>query len=152
MGSSKKYPETIAQLKQVREERNLTYNDILHLVDEAGGFVSLTTVRRVFAKGSEHQNFRYYDSIQPLKLALLDTVPEEEPAPAVAGESELNLYKELLDKENKKLQAAIRQLDHAQADFRKKDLQIVILFIIICVLLLVIAGLLSVGTHFLITR
>lgn len=64
--------EIIQQLKQIREERGLSYQRIVDMVEESGGAISMSTVRRVFAEDSEYQNFRYEDSIKPLVVALLE--------------------------------------------------------------------------------
>lgn len=68
---SAKTRDLILQLKEIRAERDLSYQEILELVEDSGGFLSLSTVRRVFADGSEDENFRYDSTIKPLAVALL---------------------------------------------------------------------------------
>lgn len=63
--------EIIIQLKTIKEDKDLTNQDILDLVEAAGGVTSMTTIRRVFADGSENQNFSYRNTIQPISHALL---------------------------------------------------------------------------------
>lgn len=63
--------EVVLQLKQVREEKGYSLQKILDMTLASGGNISMTTVRRVFADGSEDQNFRYEDTIQPIASALL---------------------------------------------------------------------------------
>ena len=70
--------EIILQLKQIRIERGLSMQDVHDLISASGGFLSLSSVKRVFAEGSEYQNFRYHDTIQPIVRALLG-VTEETP-------------------------------------------------------------------------
>lgn len=67
--------EIILKLKKVRDEKNLSLNDI---VDLTGNMVSRTTIQRVFADGSENSSFRYDDTIRPLVKALLDMDTIEE--------------------------------------------------------------------------
>lgn len=67
--------EIILKLKQTRTEKNLSLDDIVALTGEN---VSKTTVQRVFADGSEHNSFRYNDTIRPLVKALLDVEEIEE--------------------------------------------------------------------------
>lgn len=67
-----KTAEIIQQLKQIRQERGLSYQRIVDMVEDSGGAISMSTVRRVFAEGSEEQNFRYGDTIKPLVVALLE--------------------------------------------------------------------------------
>ena len=64
--------DIIIQLKRVREERGLSYNDILDLMKANGEFLSKSTLSRVFADGSEEVSFRYEETIRPIANALLD--------------------------------------------------------------------------------
>ena len=61
--------EIILKLKQARNDKNLSLNDI---VDLTGNTISKTTIQRVFADGSENSSFRYDDTIRPLVKVLLD--------------------------------------------------------------------------------
>ena len=61
--------EIILKLKEAKQERNLSINDIVNLT---GNYLSKSTVQRVFADGSENTSFRYEDTIRPLVKALLD--------------------------------------------------------------------------------
>lgn len=67
--------EIILKLKETRQERNLSLNDI---VDMTNGMISKTTVQRVFSDGSEDVSFRYNDTIRPLVKAMLDVDEIEE--------------------------------------------------------------------------
>ena len=51
--------ELIIKLKQVREEKNLSYNDIVALIEKNGDFLSRSSVQRVFSEGSEDISFKY---------------------------------------------------------------------------------------------
>ena len=51
--------DIIIQLKKVREEKELSFNDIIKLVEEKGEYTSKSTLSRLFAEGSEeYQNTR----------------------------------------------------------------------------------------------
>lgn len=63
--------EIILQLKTIKEDRDLTNQDILEMVEASGGVTSISTIRRVFAEGSENQSFSYRNTIQPISHALL---------------------------------------------------------------------------------
>ena len=78
MTQQERISEIVLKLKQIREERNLTIHDIYDLVCDSGGYLSLSSVKRVFSEGSENQHFRYHDTIQPIVRALLG-VNEETP-------------------------------------------------------------------------
>ena len=67
--------EIILKLKQARNEKNLSLNDIVDLTNNR---ISKTTIQRVFADGSENISFRYEDTIRPLVKVLLDVDTIEE--------------------------------------------------------------------------
>jgi len=78
MTQKERIAEIIIQLKQIREERGLTIQDVHDLVISSGGYVSISSVKRVFSEESETTSFRYQDTIQPIVRALLG-VNEETP-------------------------------------------------------------------------
>lgn len=78
MTQKERIAEIILQLKQIREERGLTIQDVHDLVISSGGYVSISSVKRVFSEESETASFRYQDTIQPIVRALLG-VNEETP-------------------------------------------------------------------------
>lgn len=63
--------EIILKLKSIKEEKELSCQEILEMVEACGGVTSMTTIRRVFADGSENQGFSYRATIQPISHALL---------------------------------------------------------------------------------
>ena len=67
-----KTKDLIIKLKQVREEKNLSYSDILELMEKNNDYVAKSTLSRVFADGSEETLFRYEETIRPIAKALLD--------------------------------------------------------------------------------
>lgn len=78
MTQQERISEIILQIKQIREERDLSLQDVHDLVRNAGFYTSLSSIKRVFADGSEKQHFRYQDTIHPIVRALLG-VTEETP-------------------------------------------------------------------------
>lgn len=64
--------DIILKLKEVREEKNLSFGDILDLMEKNNDYLSKSTISRVFAEGSEEQSFRYEETIRPIAKALLD--------------------------------------------------------------------------------
>ena len=67
--------EIILKLKQAKQEKNLSLEDIVALT---GDMVSKSSAQRVFADDSENCSFRYNDTIRPLVKALLDVDEIEE--------------------------------------------------------------------------
>lgn len=64
--------DIIIKLKEVRDEKGYSLNDIMNLVEENGDIISRSSIQRVFADGSENSSFRYEDTIRPIAKALLD--------------------------------------------------------------------------------
>ena len=73
MDKQERIREIILQLKAIKTEQELTNQDILEMVEAGGGITSITTIRRVFAEGSENQSFSFRNTIQPISRAMLAT-------------------------------------------------------------------------------
>ena len=73
--------ELIKQLKEIKESHEITYPRIIERMERNGKYVSLTTLRRVFAEGSEANasNFNYETTLLPIAEALLNV--EDLPTP-----------------------------------------------------------------------
>lgn len=70
--------QIILKLKEVREERNLSYDKIVSMLETNGDFLSKSSVSRVFKDGSEDKSFNYNTTIRPIAKALLDMETIEE--------------------------------------------------------------------------
>ncbi len=95
MTQQERISEIIIQLKQIRKERGLSLQDVHDLVTSSGGYLSLSSIKRVFAEGSENLNFRYQDTIQPLVRALL-SVNEETPENNDVSANEIDALKNVI--------------------------------------------------------
>ena len=69
-----KAQELIRHLKEAKTRNEVTYPRILERMERNGKFVSLTTLRRVFADGSEANasSFSYENTLLPIAEALLE--------------------------------------------------------------------------------
>lgn len=76
-----KAADLIKQLKQIKVENEITYPRILDRMEKNGKVVSLTTLRRVFADGSEKiaDSFSYENTLMPIAEVLLNA--EDVPTP-----------------------------------------------------------------------
>ena len=64
--------EIIRSLKAVQEKQNLSIPQIKSMLDATGAYVSTTTLRRVFAEGSEeNDSFNYETTLRPIAQVLL---------------------------------------------------------------------------------
>lgn len=74
--------ELIKRLKEIKKSNEITYPRIIERIEKNGKFVSLTTLRRVFADGSENNanSFNYENTLLPIAEVLLEA--EDVPTPA----------------------------------------------------------------------
>ena len=123
MTKKERVREIILQLKQIKEERDLTSSEIYDMVLAGGYDLSHATVKRVFAPGSENQGFRYKDTIQPIARVLIGVNEEDEPLSAAEADALKNiaLLKDAvineIQKENEELKAKVERLSKAQAAY-----------------------------------
>lgn len=73
--------DLILDLKKAKADGEVTYPRIMERIESSGKYVSLTTLRRVFAEGSElnASSFSYENTLTPIADALLPV--EETPTP-----------------------------------------------------------------------
>ena len=79
--------DLIVKLKEVKKRDEITYPRIMERMQKNGDFISLTTLRRVFADGSEMNanSFNYENTLLPIAEAILDAdeVPLAEHSPEI---------------------------------------------------------------------
>ena len=64
--------EVILRLKAIKKENELTLPRIMDMIEANGDYLSMTTLRRVFAASSEQDDsFSYDKTIRPIARALL---------------------------------------------------------------------------------
>ena len=86
--------EIIISLKEVKEEKHLSINDIVSLIEQNGDYVSRSSIQRVFAEGSEDVSFKYEETIRPIAKVLLDIENiKEDDSPELQGIKEIVQYK-----------------------------------------------------------
>ena len=99
--------DIIIKLKEVREEKDLSYNDILTLMEKNGDFLSKSTISRVFAEGSEEMSFRYEETIRPIANALLDIENMED-----SDSMDIKAMKSLLKYKIQRIEELEHQIEH----------------------------------------
>lgn len=110
--------EVIKALKKVRAENGYTLQRIQDMVLANGGNVSLPTIQKVFAEGSEEKNFRYQDTIKPIAEAMLDISPEAVKAEA---NSEIASLKAIILTKEAALESEQRKVQHLIKEGENKD-------------------------------
>lgn len=114
--------DLIIKLKAVREEKGLSFNDIMRIMEDNGDYLAKSTLSRVFADGSEENSFRYEETLRPIAKALLDIEDiEDDDNTDVRAMKSLLKYKieriEELEKQIEQLEAA---LDKEKVKYHEK--------------------------------
>ena len=107
--------DIISKLKQVRDEKGLSLNEIVALVEKNGDYISRSTVQRVFSDGSEDISFRYEESIRPIAKALLDIETIED-----TDSMDIQAMKVLLKYKIKRIEELEQQLSKEKLKYHEK--------------------------------
>ena len=100
----------VSKLKEVKKQNELTLPRILDMIEANGDYLSMTTLRRVFAANSEQEDsFNYDKTIRPIANVLL---LQEGYAPDGSGtNTENEALKAVLKFKNEEIEALQRQLE-----------------------------------------
>lgn len=121
--------ELLAKLRVAKETKGLSYQDIVEITEENGEAVSLATVKRVFAKDSNLEDFRYGQTVRPIVRAVLGmdeetTPPSQEPTVQQSEQyyAEIVALKALVDFKSEMLERAETE-GQKKIDFLKATLE-----------------------------
>ena len=91
--------ELITLLKQIRQEKNLSFDKILAMMEENGDFLSKSTLSRVFQEGSEDNGSFRYETLKPIADVLLDVehIESDDTTDTKAYKSMLKIKKEIIE-------------------------------------------------------
>lgn len=111
-----KVKEVITQLKSVRQEKGMSYQDIIDQCAANGDYLSMSSVRRVFSPNSEDMGFRYETTIQPIARVVLGLDETEEESKAEGHdlteiETENYALKTMIALKNKMLEAKEQEIE-----------------------------------------
>lgn len=110
-----KSQELIKQLKEVKETNEITFPRIMERMEKNGKVVSLTTLRRVFADGSENNanNFSYENTLLPIAEVLLNVedVPTNDSSPYA---KEIDGLKAVIHVQNEELARLHEMKEHLE--------------------------------------
>ena len=110
--------DIIIKLKEVREEKGLSYSDILELMNKNGDYLSKSTISRVFSEGSEESSFKYEETIRPIANALLDieTIEEDD-------DLDLQAIKLLLKYKIQRIEELEQHIQNLEAELSKAEVK-----------------------------
>lgn len=112
----KKIADIIAKLKKVREEEGISYQRIVELVEQNGGAVSISTVKRVFSDGSESFGWQYENTLKPIADAVLGIYGPSEAATA----DEADALKAIIDYKSEKIAEMTAQLERCEESYKRR--------------------------------
>lgn len=106
--------DLIMKLKAVKEERQLSYDAILEMVNANGGYISKTSLSRIFSENSEDRGFME-STLLPVANALLDidTIEEDD-------DTDERAMKALLRYKSQRIEELEKQLADADIEYNKK--------------------------------
>lgn len=106
--------DLIMKLKAVKEERKLSYDAILEMVNANGGYISKTSLSRIFSENSEDRGFME-STLLPVANALLDvdTIEEDD-------DTDERAMKTLLRYKSQRIEELEKQLADADIEYNKK--------------------------------
>ena len=87
MKKDQKMQEILAKIREAKEAKFLSYQAIVDITEQNGEAVSLSTVKRLFAKDADISDFRYHQTIRPVVRAVLG-LDEDTEAPAVVPDQQ----------------------------------------------------------------
>lgn len=114
--------DVILKLKEVREEKNLSYNDIMAMMEKNGDYLAKSTLSRVFSDGSEEMSFRYEETIRPIANALLDidTMEDDDSMDVQAMKSLLKYKSQYISDLEQQIKKLESDLDKEKIKYHEK--------------------------------
>lgn len=114
--------DIILQLKAVRDEKQLSFSDILALMEKSGDYLAKSTLSRVFSEGSEDMSFNYESTIRPIANALLEieTIEDTDNLDTKAMKALLKYKIERIEELEKQLTKAETALDREKIKYHEK--------------------------------
>lgn len=112
-----KVADIVSRLKKVREENGLSYQRISDLVEQNGGHVSLSTIRRVFEPGSESYGWQYEYTLRPIADAVLGVYA---PSEVADDEDTAEALRAALRYKNERLAELEAQLSRVEESYRRR--------------------------------
>lgn len=112
--------ELILKLKAIKEEKGLTNQDILDLVEANKDSVSPSSISRMFKEGGENRSYNFRATLQPISKAVLGVIEKEKVANM--DDNILQAQLDALRLENQLNEGVIRNLQ-SELDMERRKVQ-----------------------------
>lgn len=106
--------KTVARLRAVKKEHDLSVTKIMEMLEEHNCYVSEPTVKRVFSESADPVSFKYRDTIAPLADVLLDLYSDK------SGSKDVEALKAMLHDKNKMINILIARDEERKAEYDKR--------------------------------
>ena len=106
--------QTIARLRNVKKERDLTVPIILDMLEAKGYYLSEATVKRVFSENANPSSFKYRDTISPLADVLLDVYADKSSAEGV------EVLKAMIHDKNRTINILLARDEERKQEYEKR--------------------------------
>ena len=106
--------QTVARLRQVKKERDLTVPMILDLLEEKSYYLSEATVKRVFSENANPASFKYRDTISPLADVLLDAYTDK------SDSVDVQALKSMLHDKNRTINILLARDEERKVEYEKR--------------------------------
>ena len=120
--------ELIEKLRAAKIVKHLSCQEIVDITEQNGEAVSMSTVRRVFGKDSNANDFRYKQTLWPIARAVLGIdeelhPPETRPTIEQAEQdyTTIEALKALVDFKSEMLARAEKEIELLRAEIEKRD-------------------------------
>lgn len=110
--------EIILNLKQIRKESEITLPRLMEMIERNGDYVSMSTLRRVFAEGSEVVHFRYEDTIQPIARVLLHI--DDDDTEDISDAETVQALKHIISVKNDLIDDLKAQIEEMKSTYQKR--------------------------------
>lgn len=124
---NKKITENIIpKLREAKEVKGLSYQDITDITEANGEYVSVSSVKRVFSKDADLSNFRYNQTIRPIIRAVLGLdaeteEPTDDPKQAEEYYTTIEAMKAVIDFKHQQLEEYAKEIERLKAAIQKSE-------------------------------
>ena len=111
--------EIIVTLKTVKDQQHLSIPQIKSLVDATGAYISMTTLRRVFADHSEiDDSFSYENTLRPIAQALL--INNELETDDASIRTRIESFEAIIRHKNEVIESLHKQIEELKEEHEKR--------------------------------